>query len=241
MSQGTSVGQSDERSGVRSGVVTRMSQVGVQMVVLAAVLFFSSGRLDWGMAWAYVGVSVLDIAVNTLVLLRRGPGLMAERLQVQEGTPGWDRTLMGLYGLMGMLALLVCGLDERWGWSQAVPPALQWGALGLYALGDALASWAMLANSFFAATVRIQHERGHALVSRGPYRYVRHPGYSGWMVCNLVAPLALDSLWALIPAALTVGFLLVRTLFEDRMLCAELAGYGAYARRVRYRLLPGVW
>ncbi len=241
MGQRTSVGPPQGRSGMRGEIVTRVLQISVQLVILAAVLFISSGRLDWGMAWAYVGVSALDIGISTLVLWYRNPALMVERSRVQEGAAGWDRTLVGLYGLMGMVALLVCGLDERWGWSQAVPPALQWVALGLFALGAALASWAMLTNTFFATTVRIQHERGHTVVSHGPYRYLRHPGYSGWMMCNLVAPLILDSLWALIPAALTAGFLLMRTAFEDRTLCAELEDYPAYARRVRYRLLPGVW
>ena len=113
MSRGISV-EPPEGHSVRNGVVTWMLQVSVQIVIMAAMLFLSSGRLDWGMAWAYIGVSVLDVAVNTVVLLHRDPGLMAERSQVQEGAAGWDRTLVGLYGLMGMLALLVCGLDERW-------------------------------------------------------------------------------------------------------------------------------
>jgi protein-S-isoprenylcysteine O-methyltransferase Ste14 len=99
----------------------------------------------------------------------------------------------------------------------------------------------MLTNAFFSCTVRIQEERGHVVVSEGPYRYVRHPGYVGFIVSGLVTPIVLDSLWALVPAALAASLLVFRTSLEDSTLRKELSGYDEYAGRVRYRLLPGVW
>jgi protein-S-isoprenylcysteine O-methyltransferase Ste14 len=94
---------------------------------------------------------------------------------------------------------------------------------------------------YHSAIVRIQEDRGHAVASGGPYRYVRHPGYVGMMAMLLVAPLVLGSLWALIPAGLAVSIFVVRTALEDRMLQEELEGYQDYVQRVSYRLLPGVW
>ena len=108
-------------------------------------------------------------------------------------------------------------------------------------LGFGFGSWALVSNAFFATTVRIQDERGHTVVSDGPYQYVRHPGYAGWGLSWVVTPLMLGSLWALIPAGLGAIALVVRTALEDRMLKEELDGYQDYAQRVRYRLLPGVW
>jgi protein-S-isoprenylcysteine O-methyltransferase Ste14 len=99
----------------------------------------------------------------------------------------------------------------------------------------------MVSNKFFSTSVRIQMERDHTVASGGPYRYVRHPGYVGYIVSGFAAPLALGSLWALIPAAITLCLLVVRTALEDRTLQDELDGYREYAARVRYRLLPGVW
>jgi protein-S-isoprenylcysteine O-methyltransferase Ste14 len=51
----------------------------------------------------------------------------------------------------------------------------------------------------------------------------------------------LGSWWAVLPGLASAGLVVVRTLLEDRMLLAELEGYPAYAERVRYRLLPGLW
>ncbi|MBN1978153.1 MAG: isoprenylcysteine carboxylmethyltransferase family protein [Anaerolineae bacterium] len=230
-----------DKPSVTLGVLKRFSQVGVQLLILAAALFLSSWRWDWGMAWAFLGVSAAVIIVGGVVLLEIDPELVAERSRMGEGTKGWDKVLTALYGLMGIVTLVVAGLDRQFGWSGGVPLAAQLSALALFALGDLFAFWAMWSNAFFATTVRIQGERGHAVVANGPYRYVRHPGYSGWLVCNILPPLILDSLWAFIPAALTVCIILVRTAAEDRTLQEELPGYAEYARRVRYRLLPYVW
>jgi protein-S-isoprenylcysteine O-methyltransferase Ste14 len=79
------------------------------------------------------------------------------------------------------------------------------------------------------------------VASSGPYRYVRHPGYVGFVVSYFGTALALGSLWAILPAGLVAGLLMVRTALEDRTLQDELPGYREYARRVRYRLVPGIW
>lgn len=108
-------------------------------------------------------------------------------------------------------------------------------------LGNALSSWAMISNAFFAGTVSIQQDRGHTTVTGGPYHYVRHPAYSDWISSNLAIPLVLGSLWAFVPAVfVAIGFV-VRTALEDRTLQAELDGYQAYTGQVRYRLAPGLW
>ena len=99
----------------------------------------------------------------------------------------------------------------------------------------------MTANRFFSTMVRIQEERGHVVASSGPYRYVRHPGYVGYITAAFATALALGSLWALVPAGLGMCAFVVRTALEDKTLQKELAGYKEYTQRVRYRLLPGVW
>jgi len=137
--------------------------------------------------------------------------------------------------------LLVAGLDKRFGWTGLFPLAIEIVAFVLYALGSALFSWAMISNAYFSTAVRIQEERGHAVCSTGPYRFVRHPGYVGGMLQSLVAPLMFGSLWVLIPGVLAALSLAIRTALEDRTLQNELGGYREYAQRVRYRLLPGIW
>jgi protein-S-isoprenylcysteine O-methyltransferase Ste14 len=99
----------------------------------------------------------------------------------------------------------------------------------------------MASNKYFSRYVRIQKERDHAVVSTGPYQHIRHPGYSALIISTLGTPLLLGSYWAIIPALLTTGGFIVRTSLEDQTLQAELDGYEEYTRRVRFRLLPGVW
>jgi len=219
----------------------RFFQVGVHLLILAAALFLSSWHWDWLMAWAFLGVSGGVILFGGIRLLRVNPELVAERSQMGEDTKGWDKVLTRLYGLMGLATLVIAGLDARFGWSGGIPLSVQLVALVLFAIGNLLAFWAMWSNVFFATTVRIQGERGHAVATGGPYRYVRHPGYSGWLVCNIVPPLILDSLWAFVPAVLTVLIIIIRTAAEDRALREELPGYAEYAASVRYRFVPGIW
>jgi protein-S-isoprenylcysteine O-methyltransferase Ste14 len=138
-------------------------------------------------------------------------------------------------------APIVAGLDERFGWSPQTAPAIHLIGLTFFALGQGLFSWAMALNKYFSTLVRIQIDRGHTVATSGPYRYIRHPSYTGYIVSFLGMSLALGSLWALTPTGLIACLLVVRTALEDRTLQDELPGYKDYAERVRYRLLPGIW
>jgi protein-S-isoprenylcysteine O-methyltransferase Ste14 len=209
--------------------------------MLGAILFISSGQLDWVMAWVYLGVFLLGVIINGVILLRVNPEVIAERAEPGAGTKDWDRVISIIGAVMGLGALAVAGLDRRFGWSSPLLLGIQMTALALYLFGSFLASWAMIVNAFFSTAVRIQEERGHEVISHGPYRLVRHPGYSGWILGNAMIPLVLGSLWALIPGLMAAVLLAVRTALEDRTLQSELDGYREYAQRVRYRLLPGVW
>jgi protein-S-isoprenylcysteine O-methyltransferase Ste14 len=234
------VGGSDS---VTRGILKRALQLGIQFVLLAAILFLSSGRLDWWFAWVYLGIFVLGVAANSYVLLRTNPDLIAERArQFTPETKNWDRILATLWGLMsGIVALMVAGLDKRFGWSPQIPLTVQLIAMLFHMFGSAFSAWALVSNAFFAGTVYVQIERGHAVVSAGPYRIVRHPGYAGWILSGLAVPVMLGSWWALVPATLAQAALVLRTALEDRTLREELPGYEEYAQRVRYRLLPGIW
>jgi protein-S-isoprenylcysteine O-methyltransferase Ste14 len=234
--------RSDGELDVTGGIVQRLIQLGIQALLLASILFLSSGRLDWVWAWVYVATFVAGVGINGIVLCRKNPELIAERAEVGEGTQDWDRVLTLVYGLLASVILqLVAGLDKRFGWSPSLPVGAHLAGLVLSLLGYALASWAMIENAYFAGTVRIQAEQGHTVCTSGPYQVMRHPGYTGWAVGLLTVPLLLGSLWSLIPGGLAVLLLVVRTMLEDRLLREELDGYQEYAMQVRHRLVPGIW
>ena len=233
--------QASRQAEIKAGIRKRLIQLAMQILFLAAVLFISSGRLDWVAAWVYLGLFVFGLAVNGYVLYRENPELIAERAEVRGETKGWHQVVSICILLAGVGLLLVAGLNTRFGWPPQVPAFLQMLALVPMLMGYAFSSWAMITNSFFAPTVRIQDERGHAVVSDGPYGWVRHPGYAGWSLALITTPLVLGSFWALVPGILAATLLVVRTVLEDRFLREELDGYAEYAQRVRYRFVSGIW
>lgn len=213
------------------------------LLLIAALLFLAAGTTDWPFAWAYLGVLLVASILSVPLILRRHPGLIEERMRagLGSGNKGWDRALMTALGVATAAVWIVAGFDRRFGWSPRPETVLGVVALVAGSLGATLSFWAMMSNPFFSAVVRIQRDRGHRVVSAGPYATVRHPGYAGAIVANLAIPVVLGSRWALAIGALIVALILVRTALEDRTLRGELEGYGAYAARVRWRLFPGVW
>jgi len=238
MNAHTPVEPSRAESNTSRAVHKRMLQVVITYLILAAILFISSGRLDWIWAWAYLGVGLGILVINAVILPAE---LIAERGQPGGNVKRWDRVLTTLAQVPTLGVQVVAGLDERFGWSPQSTPAIHLVGLAFFVLGQGLFSWAMASNKYFSTAVRIQMDRGHTVATSGPYRYVRHPGYTGFIVSFLGTALALGSLWAIIPAGLIACLLVVRTALEDRTLQDELPGYKEYAQRVRYRLLPGIW
>ena len=223
-------------------VVETIIRVGIFLAVLGTALFGCAGTYDWPMAWAYLGVHVVAFTVGTTALNQVHPGLLAERMHIGPGVPVWDFVLVALLIVSGILGTaVVAGLDVRWAWSYPLSLDLQIAAYVTGVLGYAFFFWAMLVNKFFSSLVRLQKERGHIVITGGPYRFVRHPGYTGFGLFILMTPVLLGSLWALVPAGLGIVALIVRTAKEDKFLHKHLEGYADYACRVRNRLVPGVW
>lgn len=228
---------------VEGGMVfRRLLQIIFVTFLWAAVLLLSAGKFDWADAWIYLAVYVGILAVNAVAILTKAPDLAAERSRIRKDAKSWDKWLSTGMALIGpLLFLATAGLDERFGWSPEIGLPVKVAALLLFAAGYGFAGWAMISNRFFSGMVAIQRDRGHTVVSSGPYRFMRHPGYVGMGIAYLVTPIALGSLWAMVPALLTIGVLVLRTAMEDKTLQEELPGYRDYAGKVRYRLFPGVW
>jgi len=176
-----------------------------------------------------------------MALLWRHTELLAERSNVKAGK-SWDKAIVGVTVLLGPVATwITAGLDTRYHWSDAMPDWTFAAGVAVAVLAAALIAWAMRSNKFFSSVVRIQKDRGHVVIASGPYRFIRHPGYTGMAAFTLVTPLILNSRWAFVPAVITAAMTVLRTVLEDRTLHNELDGYADYARRVKYRLVPAIW
>jgi protein-S-isoprenylcysteine O-methyltransferase Ste14 len=210
------------------------------VAITSVCLFGSAGRLDWSNAWVLLGLN-FAASTATTALLWRNTELLAERSNIRAGK-NWDKAIVGITVLLGPVAIwITAGLDTRFHWSVGMPPLPFTAGIVVAVLAAVLIAWAMRSNKFFSSVIRIQKDRGHAVVTDGPYRFVRHPGYTGMSAFTLVTPLILNSRWAFAPAVATAAITVLRTALEDRTLHNELDGYADYARRVRYKLVPAIW
>jgi len=238
------VSKADNQKAVHT--VSPRQWIGLVVVYLSIplVLLVCGGDFGWWQAWIYSLLIVAAGMGGRVCAERRHPGLTAERQNTEkmQSAKAWDKVLAPLMALsISYPLVIVAGLDHRFGWSPEFPLWLIVLGSILIALGYAFAAWAFVENRFFSSTVRIQTDRGHVVCDSGPYRIVRHPGYAGNILSLLGIVLALGSVWTLIPAMVALIITVIRTALEDRTLQDELPGYRDYARRVHYRLIPGIY
>jgi protein-S-isoprenylcysteine O-methyltransferase Ste14 len=220
-----------------------IAQLLLFIVAIPFLPLLISRHWDWWEAWVFGALNVSAFVISRILAARRNPDLIAERAHYmqQENIVPWDKLLALLLAIVTIAVMLVAGLDEIYHWSPSYGPLIKLGSLIAILLGYALSSYAFIENRFFSGTVRIQADRGHKVISSGPYHWIRHPGYAGGLLTYLVTPLLLDSYWLYLPIVCLVILVIVRTYLEDRYLQIELEGYREYAMQVRYRLLPGLW
>jgi protein-S-isoprenylcysteine O-methyltransferase Ste14 len=213
------------------------------IIIVPLLPLLISRHWNWWEAWVYAGVYIIGFAVSRILAARRNPDLIAERARFlqHKDALAWDKLLAPLTGLGGGMIPLVAGLDALFNWSPVFTIWVKIGALAFMLAGYTLGTYALIENRFFSGMVRIQTDRGHKVISSGPYAWLRHPGYLGALLTYLATPFFLDSLWTFVPVVFITVVLVIRTALEDRTLQEQLPGYREYAQKVRYRLLPGIW
>ena len=214
-----------------------------EILFFSALLFGAAGTVRWPAAWAYLILFITGAFWLTLWLARRDPALLAERLKspVQKGQPFWDKFFILFMMIAWCAWLVLMGLDAvRFRWS-VMPVWLQCVGAALIVLSFWMFGRVFRENPFLTAVVRIQTERGHRVVSTGPYTMVRHPLYAAMLIYLPANALLLGSWAGLAASVVFLGGIVFRTAMEDRELQRGLAGYTEYAARVRYRLIPFIW
>lgn len=219
-----------------------VGQIIVLLIAFSLALFLPAGTLAWPAAWLFLVLFFgFFIAINVW-LARYNPGLLQERLNFGTADQqGPDKIIFPILLLFPFLWLAFIGLDaRRFHWS-AVPLWVE-GLGGLLVLGSFyLFFLTFRENSYLSTVVRVQKDRGHQVISTGPYHYVRHPMYSGMLLFMLGTPLLLGSAYGVLVGLLLVLALAWRARLEERTLLRELTGYDTYMTQVRYRFIPFVW
>ena len=215
------------------------------MSLFAVALLWPAGTWRWWEAWVLIVMWVVYGAVMTHYLLRHDPALLAERLKlvpIHKEQKYWDKLLMSVFFIGGIGLYLIPGFDVmRYEWSEPLPEWMRILALLIHLPCFLLLGWVMRENTFLSQVVKIDKDRGHKVVTTGPYALVRHPMYTVVIVLLFAVPVALGSRYALVLAVFLTLLLIIRTNFEDRTLHEELKGYPEYAKQTRYRLIPGIW
>jgi protein-S-isoprenylcysteine O-methyltransferase Ste14 len=209
-------------------------------VLMVGLLFLVAGTWNYWQAWVYLIINMILLVLMSTVLSPNAE-LVEERLNPKQGMKGWDKFYFAVTTPLYVVALLLAGLDQRFGWTTNMPLTIYWTSVILYILGQAIFQWARYTNQYFSSVVRIQTDRGHTVCKDGPYNYVRHPGYVGGFLFTITVGLVLGSWYASIPQIIAALMLVWRTGREDRTLQAELPGYAEFAKETRYRLVPGLW
>jgi protein-S-isoprenylcysteine O-methyltransferase Ste14 len=208
--------------------------------VMAVMLFGAAGTLAWPRGWWMLAVFFGCAGVITIWLWNHDKALLERRVKAGPGAEPdpMQNVVQALAGIVFLATIVVPGLDQRFGWSH-VALAVSIAGDGLIVIGFLVVFLTFRANSFTAGTIELAE--GQQVVDSGPYAFVRHPMYAGALVMFVGLPLALGSWWGLLPAAGIVPVLVWRLTREEAFLAANLAGYGDYRARVRYRLAPALW
>jgi protein-S-isoprenylcysteine O-methyltransferase Ste14 len=214
----------------------------VGMGIWGGFLFCAAGSVSWLRGWIHLGLWIVMMAVNFPILLKKNPAVLAARMKKHKFDKLFDLIITLFIILPAILAIpIISGLDAVRYKFTALPFWMICPAVLLHIAGDVLVVWSMAVNPYLEKTVRIQKERGHYVITTGPYAFVRHPMYVGMIMLFAAIPLTLGSGLAFVPVVVLIIALIIRIVFEDRMLHCDLPGYEEYAKKTRYRLLPGVW
>ena len=211
------------------------------LLIIIAIVLVLAGRINYWQGWVFGGISFLSALIQSIAFVNKTE-LAKERVKPGPGMIWWDKIFWVFYGTFSLATFVISPIDTgRFGWSAPLPVTVYVIAYLIYILSSAIGLWSMRENKFFSSVVRIQTDRGQVVVESGPYEFVRHPGYVGGILLFISSPLMLGSVIGLIPGCFSVILLIVRTYLEDKTLQKELPGYMEYIKKVKYRLIPGIW
>ena len=210
---------------------------------MGAMFFWALGHIDFLRGWIFIAMTAVHVWVAAIILAIYNPEVLNERQDMlkKKDTKTWDWFLLFSYGIMQFyIQTIIMGFDigsagPTLGVEYVVPGVV------LFLASVALIIWAMTENPFFESTVRIQKDRKQRVIRTGPYAIVRHPGYVAALLWAFAGPLIVGSLIGLVPGAVAAAILVLRTYMEDKTLHKELDGYKEYAKKVKYKIIPGIW
>ena len=212
----------------------------IMYILIALALFLPAGTIFWLQGWIYIMIMIIFSSTLILYLKKNDHELLKARAKTRT-TESWDKKISSIVGIFFIAMYILPGFDAvRFQWS-TVPFYIN--IIGFIGMGLSLIFFFLVnrENTYLSRIVEIQEERGHKVITTGPYRIVRHPMYLAVIFIYISHCLALGSLYSLIPCIGAIVTIFLRTYYEDKMLHEQLEGYKEYALKTRYKLIPGIW
>jgi protein-S-isoprenylcysteine O-methyltransferase Ste14 len=209
----------------------------IGVAAVGVLLFLPAGTFSYWQAWVFLACMFLPFAFMALYLMRNNPALLERRMRFRE-KEAEQGVIVKLSSLFFGLGMLFPGFDHRFGWS-SVPLPVVILADALILMGFFIVFFVFRENSYTSRVVEV--EKGQKVISTGPYSVIRHPMYAGVIMMYIAMPVALGSFWGLLIFLPIVPLIGLRAIDEERVLLRDLKGYAEYTKKVKYRLIPGVW
>lgn len=214
-----------------------ISRALIVLSIMMVLILIPAGTLNFWQAWMLLLTLVLPSSSILVYFLFREPDLLERRMRFREKRAQQKKIIYLSYPVF-LLTFILPGLDFRLGWSH-MPPAVCVFADGVVLLAYCLFVMVIHENRYAGRTVVV--DAGQTVITTGPYALIRHPMYVATTLMYVSIPLALGSYWSVLAAIWLIPFLVARILDEEKALIQDLPGYLEYTRRVRYRMLPGIW
>jgi protein-S-isoprenylcysteine O-methyltransferase Ste14 len=218
-------------------VMTMVIRAAGAIATFFAIFFLTAGTFNYWQAWVYMAIIFIPMLCIVFYFVRRDPDFLVRRLKGKEKEVK-QKWIVGLSYLPLIAAFLLPGFDKRYGWSHVELWIVIIADL-LVLFGYAIVFFVFRENTFASRIIEVA--QGQRVIGTGPYAAVRHPMYLGSLLMYILSPLALGSIWAVLPALFTIPVIIARMLNEEEVLARDLPGYDEYMQKVRYRLLPGIW
>ncbi len=206
-------------------------------VLVGALIFLPAGTLHFPDGWLLMGILFAPMFCAGLVMLRRSPALLEKRLNAKE-QEGEQKRVIAWSGVMFIAAFVIAGLNFRFGWI-VMPRWTVWAAAAVFLAAYLLYGEVLRENEYLSRTIEVQE--GQKVVDTGLYGVVRHPMYAVTLLLFLSMPLVLGSPISFAIMLCYIPLIVRRIRNEEEVLKGGLAGYEDYCRKVRYRLIPGIW
>ena len=207
------------------------------VVRVGLLIFWPAGTFSYVKGWLFMGLLFLPMFLAGLVMLAKNPGLLQSRLQAKE-KERTQQTVVKLSGLMFIAGFILAGLNFRYGWL-TLPDWVSWVGSVLFLGAYLVYAEVLWENTYLSRTIEVQ--QGQTVISSGLYGVVRHPMYAATLVLFLSMPLILGSVLSF-AVFLVYPFLIAKRIEnEEAVLCKELDGYESYRKKVKYRMIPGIW